>query len=57
MRGKGERSKGVIMELGLRSRKGRLIWTITRETGRNGSVGEKPAQAELVKYGTCCLHI
>lgn len=57
MRGKGERSKGVIMELGLRSRKGRLIWTITRETGRNGSVGEKPAQAELAKYGTCCLYI
>lgn len=32
MRGEGERSKGVIMVLGLRSRKVRLIWTVPRET-------------------------
>lgn len=32
MRGEEGRSKGGIMELELRIRKVRLIWTVTRET-------------------------
>lgn len=32
VRGDKERSKGGLVELGLRSRKVRFIWTVTRET-------------------------